>query len=151
LASGSNVTLSQQGQTITMAALGPPAPGQRVSQFESQPVEVAVGVETTLLSVTITKSRPESVVLVLATVQLLHVSNPNDRTVEVKLVRDGNPLDAPYEVRIGRANQAVSEIPVSVHTWDPIKEGTYTYSVRAQASARGAEAGVRRLSVIELL
>ncbi len=151
LAAGSNVTLSQSGQAITIAAAGAGASGNRATTTASAAVSIGIASDTDLLSVTITKSQAGSALLVLATVQLTHTGNPNSKLVDVKLFRGATPLDAGYRVRLGTANQAVSEVPVSLQTWDASGAGTYTFTLKARSSAAGATATVRRLTVVELL
>jgi len=151
LSAGPNVSLSQAGQAITISASGGGMPGNRESAFASSPVEIGTASDTTLASVTVTKSQATSVLLVVATVQLNHTSNPNNKLVDVKLFRDAAQLDASYRARIGTAGQAVSELPVTVQAWDASPAGTYTFRLSARSSGAGAQATVRRLSVIELL
>jgi hypothetical protein len=101
--------------------------------------------------VTITKSQPTSSLLIIASVQLTHTAKPNNKTVDVKLFRDATPLDAGYRARLGTANQAVSDVPVTLHAWDAPGAGTYTFTLKARSSGNGATATVRRLTVVELL
>ena len=150
LSAGGNVTLTQSGQQISIAASTGGASGNRISTAASNSLAIGVGSDTTLLSVGITKSQAGSALLVLATVQLSHTANPNSKTVNVKLFRDSTQLDASYTARIGTANETVSDLPVTLQAWDTSGTGTYTFSLRAQASGGGASATVRRLSVIEL-
>lgn len=150
LQAGANVTLLQEGQTITITGKGAGAPGSRVSVSASDAVALSTGADTELIAATITKSQTTSAVLILATVQLNHTGAPNDRLIDLKLFRDGTQLDQAYQVRVGRANQAVSEIPVTVQAWDTAGKGALTYALRAAASDGGAQATVRRLTLIEL-
>ena len=150
LAAGSNVTLSQAGQTITIAAAGAGSSGNRVTTSASNAVTVGTASDTTLLSVAITKSQAGSALLILATVELSHSANPAEKTVDVKLFRDATQLDASYTVRLGTTSRSVSDVPVSLHAWDAPGAGTYTVSVRARASGAGTQATIRRLTVIEL-
>ena len=152
LEAGPNVTLSQSNQTITIASTGGGATGAaRVSAAASNAVTIGTGADTTLLSVTITTSQPMSALLIIASVQLNHSGNPTNKTVDVKLFRGGTQLDAAYTARIGTANRSVSELPVTLHAWDAPGAGAHTVTVRALSSATGAEATVRRLTVIEVL
>ncbi len=98
---------------------------------------------------TITKSQSQSVLFVIATVQLSQASG-GDKLIEVKLLRDGTPLDGTYRARIGTKAGFVQEIPVTLQAWDAAPAGTYTFHLMARASAGGANATVRRLSVLEL-
>ncbi len=149
LSAGSNVTLSQAGQTITITAAGATA-GNRVSASASTPVNIGTA-DTDLIAVTITKSNPNSALLILASVQLNFVSNPNSRSVDLKLFRGTTQLDTQYTAQIGTANDSVRAIPVTLHAWDTSGAGTYTMTLRAQGSATGAQATIRRLSIVELL
>ncbi len=151
LAAGSNVTLSQDGQTITIAAAAAGTPGARATASASNAVTIDTSADTDLLSVTITKSQASSTVLILATVQLTHTATPTNKTVDLKLVRGAAAVDAPYTVRLGTANRAVSEIPVTVHAVDAPGAGSQTYTLRARSSDTGAQATIRRLTVIEVL
>ncbi len=150
LAAGSNVTLSQAGQTITIAASGAGAAGARDSAGATNTLAIGTGADTTLATVTITKTQAASRLLVIASAQLAHTANPNDKTVTLRLFRDAAQLDADYAARIGTANRTISDLPVSLHGWDAPGAGTYTYSLRARSTGAGAQATVRRLSVIEL-
>jgi hypothetical protein len=152
LAAGANITLSQSGQTITVAssgASGAGAPGNRVTASSSSPAAIGTASDTELLSATITKSQAGSALLALATVQLTHVSGPT-KTVDVKLFRDAAQLDASYPARIGPGEAAVRDLPVSLHALDAPAAGTFTFTLRARASGSGARATTRRLTVLEL-
>ena len=151
LVAGSNVTLSQTGQAITIGASGAGSSGNRASDFASNALTIGTASDTTLLSVAITKSHASSILLVLCTVQINHSANPIEKTVDVKLFRDATQLDASYTVRLGTSARSVSEIPVSLQAWDTSGAGTYTFSLKARASGTGAQATVRRLTVIEVL
>jgi hypothetical protein len=150
VAAGSNVTLTQADNTITIASPGG-ASGNRVTATASSEVTIAESADTDLLSVTITKSQASSALLILATVQLNHASSPNSKRVDLKVFRGSAQLDASYSARIGTANEAVRDLPVSLHFWDTSAAGTYTFTLRARASESGAKAAIRRLTVIELL
>ncbi len=149
LAAGSNVTLSQSGQTLTIAAAGS-SPGNRVSSAASSALAIDTASDTSLLTAAITKSQASSALLVLTTVQLQHTGNPNDKTVDLKLFRDGTQLDTTYQARIGTANRTVSELPVTLQAWDTSGAGTYTFSLRARSDGNGAQAVARRLTIIEV-
>ncbi|MBI3011246.1 MAG: hypothetical protein HYY58_01980 [Candidatus Omnitrophica bacterium] len=127
------------------------AAGNRLTSFSSSSLAISTASDTTLLSVTITKSQATSALLVLATVQLTHISGSSDKTVDVKLFRDATQLDASYKARIGTASRTVSDIPVSLHSLDTSGAGTYTFTLRARSTGSGASATVRRLTVIEVL
>ncbi|MBI3330662.1 MAG: hypothetical protein HYZ96_00960 [Candidatus Omnitrophica bacterium] len=148
LAAGANVTLTQAGQDITIAASGGAA-GNRATDFASNSVAISSSSDTSLISVTITKSQAGSALLVLATVQLNHTSGGN-KTVDLKLFRDASQLDASYRGRVGTGGGQVEELPVTLQAWDTSGAGTYTFSLKAKASANGATATVRRLTAIEL-
>jgi len=150
LAQGSNITLSQAGQTVTVASTAPAA-GNRVTTSASGALTIDTAADTTLVSATITKSQASSALLVLATVQLNHVSGPANKTVDLKLFRDATQLDANYTVRLGTANEAVRNLPVSLHFVDTSGTGTFTLTLRARSSGDGAQATVRRLTVMEIL
>jgi len=147
LAAGAGITLSQAGQSITIAA---PA-GNNATDTASSSVAIGTAADTTLATATITKAQAGSALLILATVQLNHTGNPTNKTVDVKLFRGATQLDAGYTARIGTVNQAVSNLPVTLHAWDVSAAGTYTFTLRARASGAGAEATIRRLTIIELL
>lgn len=151
LAAGANISLSQSGQTITVAASGAGAPGNRVTTSASAALAIGTASDTTLLSVTITKSQASSALLVLATVQLNHVSGAKDKTVDVKLFRDATQLDANYTVRLGTEDEAVRNLPVGLHTVDASGTGTFTFTLQARSSGSGAQATIRRLTVMEVL
>ena len=148
LAAGANVTLTQAGQDITIAASGGAA-GNRATDFASNSVAISSSSDTSLLSVTITKSQAGSALLVLATVQLNHTSGGN-KTVDLKLFRDASQLDASYQGRVGTGGGQVEELPVTLQAWDTSGAGTYTFTLKAKASGNGATATVRRLTVVEL-
>jgi hypothetical protein len=148
LAAGANVSLSQAGQTITIAASA--AAGNRASTSSTSAQAISSGSNTTLLSVSMTKSQASSALLVIATVQLANTGPPTTKTVDVKLFRDGSQLDGSYTTRIGQAAETVRDVPVTIHAWDTSAAGTYTFSLAAQASGAGVQATVRRLTVIEL-
>lgn len=151
LSAGPNVTVTQSGQTITVSSSGAGVPGSKATASASSTVAISTSSDTMLLSVTVTKSQPTSSLLVLASVQLTHTSAPTTKTVTVKLFRDGTPLDGAYTVRLGTVNQAVSDVPVTVHAWDTPDAGTYTVTLKARASGAGATAAIRRLTVLEVL
>lgn len=148
LAAGPSVILSQTGQVITIAA----PPGNRVTAVNlTTPLTINTTAETTLLSATITKSQNSSILLILATVQLNDTGNPPTKTVDLKLFRGSTQLDANYSSLIGTAAQAVSQVPVTLHFWDAPPAGTYSFRLTARSSGAGAQATIRRLTVIELL
>ncbi|MBI1991641.1 MAG: hypothetical protein HYS71_00170 [Candidatus Omnitrophica bacterium] len=141
---GAGKIIFQDGTTQKTAAVN------RVTDFKSNLVDISDTSDTELLSVTIEKSQATSALLVLATVQLTHVST-NDKIVDVKLFRDLTLLDPGYKARIGTANRTVSDIPVSLHSLDDTSGvGTYTFRLKARSDDTLARAGVRRLTVIEL-
>lgn len=146
LAAGANIALSQAGQTITIAA---PA-GSTGSNSAANAITIGTGSDTTLATVTITKLSAGSNLLVLANVQLNSTGNPNTKTVDVKLFRGAAQLDASYTARLGTANETVQNAPVMLHTWDTSGAGTYTFTLKARASAANAQATIRRLTVLEL-
>jgi hypothetical protein len=148
LAAGPNVSLSQSGQTITIGASGS-AFGGKASESASDLLAIGTS-DTDLLSAAITKTQADSALLVLADVQVSHVSAPNNKTVEVFLVRDGSPIGGTHTVRFGKVNEGVSSLSVSLHGWDAADAGPHTLTLRAKASGTGAEAAMRRLTVIEL-
>jgi hypothetical protein len=150
LAAGRNVSLIQSGQTITIEASGGGAGGNRASVSASNAVAIASTSDTELLTVSFTPSQAASAVLVLATVQLHHASGGNDRSVDVKLLRGTTALDAGYTARIGTANQAVRSVPVSLHAWDTPGAGAHVFRLLARGSSAGAQATIRRLTIIEL-
>jgi hypothetical protein len=150
LAAGSNVTLTQDAQSITIAAAGGGAAGNRVTNVATEAVPIGTAADTDLLSATITKSQASSALLILATVQLIHTGKSDDKTIQVKLFRGATQLDANYIARIGKEDRAVSELPVTLHFWDTSGAGTHTVTLRARSSGAGAQATVRRLTVIEL-
>jgi len=151
LAEGENVTLTQDGQTITIAAADSAgASGGRASAASTSATAIAVGSDTTLLSATITKSQDSTALLIIASVQLEHTSNPPEKIVDLKLFRDGAQLDASYMARVGTAGRTVSEWPATIHSWDTSAAGTYTISLTAQSDGGGAQATVRRLTILEL-
>ncbi|MBI2104496.1 MAG: hypothetical protein HYT90_02785 [Candidatus Omnitrophica bacterium] len=150
LSAGSNITLAQAGNAITIAASGAGAQGSRVTTFASNSVAISSSGDTSLTSVTITKSQAASVLLVIATVQLNHSSGGN-KTVDLKLFRDAAQLDASYRARIGTGGGQVEELPATVHAWDASGAGTYTFTLKGRASGNGATATVRRITVVELL
>lgn len=149
LTAGSGATVTKTAASWQISATG--TGGNRVTQSASNTLAISTVGDTTLLSATITKSQASSVLLVLSTVQLNHTSGPSNKTVDVKLFRDATQLDSGYEVRLGTADRAVSDIPVSLHTVDTSGAGTYTFTLRASSTGNGAEARVRRLTVLELL
>ena len=154
LAAGDNVTLSQAGQTITIAAEDEDGDGgdhgNTATNFASNSVSISSSSDTNLLSVTITKSQASSALLLIATVQLNHTSGGN-KTVDLKLFNGANQLDANYRARIGSGGGQVQEAPATIHFWDTSGAGTYTFDLKARASGDGATATVRRLTVVELL
>ena len=125
------------------------APANRVSTSASTPMAIGARQETDLLSATITTTDSESAVLVIVTLQLVYTGSPTHKEVEVRLVRDHVPLDAAYTARVGTAARAVSELPVTLHTWDTPGPGQHTYVVQARSSDPGVEATVRRLTILE--
>jgi hypothetical protein len=152
LAAGPNVSLTQSGQTITIGASGSTAestPGGKVSESASSAVAIGTS-DTDLISATITKTQAGSSLLVLANVQVSHLSPPNNKTVDLFLVRDGSSIGGTYTVRFGKVNEGVSSLPVSLHALDAAAAGSHTVTLRAKASGGGAEATVRRLTVIEI-
>jgi hypothetical protein len=150
LAAGANVSLAQAGQTITVEAAGGGTGGQHASAYQAGAVELATGTDTEVASVAITKPLAGSALLILGTVELTHTGNPNNKTVDVKLFRDGAQVGASYTARIGTANQTVSQLPVTVHAVDNPGAGTYTMSLKARSSGNNVEASARRITVIEL-
>lgn len=126
------------------------APWNRITSFESSSQAISNSSDTLLLSATITKSEASSVLLILATVQLIR--NGSNRTVDVKLFRDVvTQLDATYEARVGNDGGGSRELPVGIHVIDTTAgAGLHTVALRAQASGGGVSATVRRLTVIEL-
>lgn len=151
LTAGAGAAVAKTGGSWQISAPGAAGPaGARVSTSASNAVTIGTAADTELASVVLTKTAAASVVLVLATVQLNHTANPNDKTVNVKLFRNGVQLDGSWQARIGTANRAVSELPVTLHAYDTPEAGTMTFSVTARSSAAGAQATVRRLTVIEL-
>ncbi len=150
LAPGSNITLSQAGQTVTVASTAPAA-GNRVTASASGALTIDTAADTTLLSATITKSQAGSALLILATVQLTQTANPNSKTVDLKLFRGATQLDANYTARLGTAAGTVQNLPVELHFVDTSGTGTFTFTLRARSSGAGAQATVRRLTVMEVL
>ena len=150
LAAGERIALSQTGGTITISAAEGGVSGGRASAFASSAMAISTESDTELLAVTVTKTRPDSVLLVLATAQLTHTGGDNEKTVDVKVFRDATQLDGSYRGRLGQSSRATSELPVSLHAWDAAGAGTYTFRLRARSSGGGAQAGVRRLTVVEL-
>jgi len=150
LAPGSNITLTQDGQTITIDGAGGGAPTGRASTSSTSAVGIGVASDTELLSVTITKTQDTTALLIIATVQLEHVSVPTDKEVDLKLFRGGSQLDASYTARIGQAGRTVSDLPATIHGWDTSAAGSHTFSLRARSDGAGAQATVRRLTVLEL-
>lgn len=148
LAAGAHITLFQSGQTITVA--GTAGEMNRVTNAASGAVAIATASDTDLLSVTITKSSAGSALLILATVQLNHAANPPSKSVDVKLFRDATQLDAAYTGRIGTAAGTAQRLPATLHFVDSPAAGTFTLTLRARSSGNGAEATVRRLTVLEL-
>ncbi len=151
LTAGPNINLSQSGGTITVGVLGAGAPGGRTSGFASDAVTIATASDTTLLSVTVNKTRSDSVLFILVTVQLNHSASPTSKTVDLKLFRAETQLDASYRARLGTSAGTVQNIPVMLQAWDTVSAGSQTITLRARSSGAGAQATVRRLTVIELL
>ena len=120
-----------------------------LSVAASTPVAIGSRGETDLIAATITATQPKGAVLVLATVQLAYTGTPTSKTVEVWIARGSATLDPPSAIRVGTAARAVSETPVTLHSWDVAGAGPHTYTVRARSSDSGVQATVRRLTVIE--
>ncbi|GEM_PF-2834806 len=152
LTAGAGAAVTKTGASWQISAPGVPAgpAAARASAGASNAVTIGTGADTELASVSLTTASAASAVLVLATVQLNHAANPNDKTVDVKLFRNGVQLDGSWRGRIGTANRAISELPVTLHAYDTPGAGPMTFSVKARSSAAGAQATVRRLTVIEL-
>jgi len=147
---GSNVTLTQSGNDVQIASAAAGAQGNKVTSFDSSSVSISSSSDTSLISATITKSQASSALLVIATVQLNQTMGGN-KTVDLKLFRDASQLDATYQARIGTGGGQIQQLPTTLHTWDTSGAGTFTFTLKAGASAAGAAATVRRLTVIELL
>ena len=125
-------------------------PSSRESKLLVNPVALEFSRETSLVSVSITPSQPEAVVLVLATVALAHTGGAGDKMVTLRLFRDGVPIEGVYTVRLGVSSRAVSDFPVTLHAWDVPGAGSHAYTVTAKTNGSGAQATLRRLSLIEL-
>lgn len=149
VSAGSNITLTQAANDIQIAATAA-GQGSKVSASASDSVSISSSADTTLLSVSITKSQATSALLIVASVQLNHTSGGN-KTVDLKLFRDASQLDANYRARIGSGGGQIQELPTTLHFWDTSGVGTYTFTLKARASGSGAQATIRRLTVIELL
>jgi hypothetical protein len=151
LAAGDNVTLNQQGQTITIQAGGGAGGGTtgKASIAASTPVTLASGADTELLSVNVTKSQAASSLMIIATVQLSHTSG-NNKSVDLKLFRGATQLDGSWSARVGNGGSAVELIPITVQAWDVAGAGAHTIRLMARASGDGVQAGLRRLTVVEL-
>jgi len=150
LSAGTNVTLTQSGNDIQIASSAGAGQGNKVTAFASSTVGIEEDEDTDLLSVTITKSQASSALLILASVQLNHASGGN-KQVDLKLLRGNTQLDATYRARIGSGSGQLRQLPVSLHFWDTSGAGTYTFTLKASADDDGAQATVRRLTVVELL
>ncbi len=120
-----------------------------VSVAASSPVAIGARGETDLIAAVITTTQPKGVILVLATVQLAYTGTPTSKTVEVWIVRGSTALDSPVTIRVGTAARAVSETPVTLHSWDVPGAGPHRYVVRARSSDSGVQATARRLTLIE--
>jgi len=108
---------------------------------------LAIGTsDTTLLSVSVTKTSADSALLIIASVGISTSSAGGAKTVSVKLLRDGAPLDGAYTETIGGGDTAV----VTVHAWDTASQGSHTIDLKASADKTGATATVQRLTVVEL-
>ncbi len=126
------------------------APLSHESKLITVPVALELSRDVSLISVSIKPSQPEAVVLVLATVALAHTGGAGDKTVTLKLLRDGVPIEGGYNLRLGVTSRAVSDIPVTLHAWDVPGAGTHSYAVIAKTNGSGAQATLRRLTLIEL-
>lgn len=150
LTAGTGIALEQEGRIITITAKGLGAPGARLSETSTEPLSIEPGRDTELLALRLTKSQTTSVILVLATVQLAHKGGAAEKTIDLQLWRDAQPIGMAYQVSLGRSGKAVAEIPVTLQGWDTSGKGTHTFTLSARSSASGAEARQRQLSVIEL-
>ena len=112
------------------------------------PVAIPRKKATELLSEKITLNDPKASVLILATVQLVYTTVPTNKTVEVRLTRDAIVLET-YTAQIGTAARAVSELPVTIHTWDTPGGGPHVYGVSAASNEPGVQATARRLTLAE--
>ncbi len=149
LAAGANVTLTQAGQAITIAATGSGS-GNRATSFASSTVELEED-EETLLSVTITKSQASSAILLLATVQLKNTAGSKQETT-LKLFRGASQLDGSYTVINGGKNDPAGKMPVTLHAVDATTAtGSLTYTLKASTDEdEDMQATVRRLTALEL-
>lgn len=108
---------------------------------------LAIGTsDTTLLSVTVTKVRADSPLLIVASVSLSASSAGGSKTVAVKLDRDGSTLDGSYSATVGGGDAQA----LTIHAWDATTSGAHTVTLKASADKTGVTAAVRRLSVVEL-
>ena len=150
LSAGSNVTLTQSGQNIQVAAAGAAA-GNRASAFASSAVELDDNQDTTLLSVTITKSQSSSAILLIATVQLNNTAG-SKRETTLKLFRGATQLDGSYVTNHGGKNDPAGKLPVTLHAVDTTTStGSLTYTLKASADEdEDMQATVRRLTALEL-
>lgn len=107
---------------------------------------LAIGTsDTTLLSVTVNKASATSALLILASVTLSHGSG-GGKAVSLKLRRDGTVLDSGYTATLKSGDQTVA----GLHSLDSSGSGTHTIDLQASADNIGANATVRRLTVVEL-
>ncbi|MDP3723296.1 MAG: hypothetical protein Q8R91_07360 [Candidatus Omnitrophota bacterium] len=107
---------------------------------------LAIGTsDTTLLSVTANKTNASSALLIIASVAISSGSG-GGKTLNVKLLRDGTPLDGTYTTTVGSGDEET----VMIHAWDATTQGSHTIDLRASANKTGATTTVRRLTVVEL-
>ena len=150
LVAGQNITLTQEGQTVTINAGGGMVTSSAHVSVKAADLKNIPGKKTTeLFSEKITLNNPQASVLVLATVQLIYTAVPTNKTVEVSITRDTVVLET-YTAEIGTAARAVSELPVTLHTLDTPGGGPHVYGVSATSSDSGVEAAERRLTLAEV-
>lgn len=150
LSAGAGINVTKSGEAWVVGATGGGASANHASAASASAVELPGSGTTDLLSVSLTPQTTGAAVLVIATVQLTHKGNPNQKLVTLQLARGGTVLDGSYQVRLGTGARAVSEIAATLHAYDTPGAGTHTYTLRGGASDQNAEAGRRRLTVLEL-